>query len=585
MRQLVPCSSVLWLLLGGCVDPTTITEPTDVTEPGDDDDDTTWGHSGTTTETGTSQLPPASIVINEIMPGNKSTINGPDPEETPDWVEIVNTGKEPFALTRLQLRNGAQDGIWTGSEDDGSIEPGDHFLIWLGIGSGNGVFTQFQLDKDDDSLIVIVDGVLQEEVRVEGLETDISWSRTPDITGEFLATAWATPGRTNAETVSDTLNVADATVFRTDVVHQIHFNVSDQGYNQLSAGNRPEIHAQMSFDGVALPNIGLKLKGSASYDTMDGKPAFRVDLNEWIPGTSFRGLQAFKLHNGNVLDPTRVRDHITYKLAREAGLMAPRVGWAEVWVHHPSGSQAASYYGIYMIVEAHDDQFIKYFHPEQEETGVILEPNETEGGYWGGDFGSGQVLNWNFEEGPEPPDPLSVQALSMCDTIIGRSPTDANVAELWTYMDKDLLLTYLAWEAVANHTDGYKAPNNWRVFVDGTTHLVSLVPSGAEWTWDNAPPQVFSFGGRAGSWCVSNNGCKHDLAEKVIEVANLVETLDLAGEFRDQSTFLDPVIQRDPRYNSWSTPEQARQTTFTNLNGFPPDARQQVYQTFPDLRP
>jgi hypothetical protein len=162
MRQIVQPSVALWLLLSGCA-PNPGTDATDQPPPpGDDDDDDTYAHSGTTDSgtVDTGPLPPASIVINEIMPGNKSTINGPEAQGLPDWVEIVNTGEQAFDLFRLQLRNRAQDGIWQGTKDDGWIEPGDHFLIWLGEGSGGGVWTGFQLDKDEDTLIVIVDDVL-----------------------------------------------------------------------------------------------------------------------------------------------------------------------------------------------------------------------------------------------------------------------------------------------------------------------------------------------------------------------------------------------------------------------------------------
>ncbi|MCB9684115.1 MAG: CotH kinase family protein [Alphaproteobacteria bacterium] len=569
-------SVVMLAWLAGCSENTFQT--LDGTTPtGDDDDDVTLDHSGWR-HSGFVELPPADIVINEIMPANRSTISPLDDDTTPDWVEIVNVSNEPFDLKRLQLRNDAQD-IWMGTELDGSIAPGEYFVLWLGTGYGDGVFTGWSLDKDGDKLLVIVDDRLQEEIEFDAIDGDISWARTPDLTGDWAATAWATPGRINRETASPTMNVADETWFVKDQVHQIRFAFTPEAYNQINQPDRPEVHVAMEIDGqVRYRDIGLKLKGSASYDTMDGKPAFIVDMNEWIPGTKFRGLQAFKLHNGNVLDPTRVRDHITYRLAREAGLMAPRVGWAEVWCNQ-------NYYGIYMIIERQDDQFIKYFHPEQEDSGVVMEPNEAQGGGFGwGDFGQGNATSWNIEEGPNPPDPLSVRSLTMADQIIGRPPSDQNVAELWNYMDKDLLLTYLAWEALANHTDGYKSPNNWRVYIDGVNHLVSLLPSGAEWTWDGASND-WQFGGRAGSWCMSNTGCKHDYAEKVLEMADLVERLDLAGDFRDQSIFLDPIIQIDPRYNSWETPAQARESTWQYLNANPDTARSQVYQTFPDLRP
>jgi spore coat protein CotH len=332
----------------------------------------------------------------------------------------------------------------------------------------------------------------------------------------------------------------------------------------------------MTIDGVSYPDIGLKLKGSASYDTMDGKPAFIVDMNEWELGTKFRGLGAFKLHNGNVLDPTRVRDHISYKLARDLGLVAPRVGWAEVYC-------SGVYYGIYMIIEKHDDTMIESRRPGDEELGMIFEPNETEAGGWGGDFGSGNI-QFNYETGPDPLPAAAADSLNTIDALVQGAATDERVEALWDVTDKDMILAYMAWEAVIGHTDGYKAPNNWRVYVNGTTNRVELSPSGAEWTWDSTV-DLWYFGGRVANWCISNTQCKHDYAEKVLEVADRVEALGLLDEFVAQSEFLDPLIDADPRYNSWETPDAARLSTVQHLTENPGRARTQVYQTFPDLQP
>ena len=97
-------------------------------------------------------------------------------------------------------------------------------------------------------------------------------------------------------------------------------------------------------------------------------PAFKVKLNEWIKGTRFRGQRAFGLHNGMVLDPTRTRDFMTYKLARTVGLMAPRVGWAEVWANQ-------DYLGLYMIIERFEEEFIEYRRPGHGELGFVFEGN------------------------------------------------------------------------------------------------------------------------------------------------------------------------------------------------------------------
>ena len=217
----------------------------------------------------------------------------------------------------------------------------------------------------------------------------------------------------------------------------------------------------------------------------------------------------------------------------ESGLLAPRVGWAEVYCN-------GEYYGIYMVIEKPDDEFIGYRDPEQEAVGVILEPNE---GFY--DFGNGGSLSQSeilssWDEGPLPPDPLVVAALQAVDDIVSRAATDENLDALWVQVDKEALLSYLAWETLVMHTDGYRATNNWRVFVNGTTYQVEWVPAGAEWTWDSDADVFPSWSGEAMRFCLDNPGCRRDYAEQVLVMADRVEALDLATQFDQLSLWLDP---------------------------------------------
>ncbi len=518
------------------------------------------------------------VVINEVVPGNDSTLNGPDGVSRPDWIELLNLGSGPVDLGTLTLRDG--DGsLWTGPAGV-ELGPGERYLVYADAPADDSTaWTGWPIDKDGDKLTLLFAEQVVDFLKIEEVDQDIAWARVPDGTGEFVATAWTTPGEPNGDDASPTLQVADETMFTDRLVHQIHFTIDLAVGAALNDPARPEVPVAMEIDGVAYPEVGLKLKGSASYDTMAGKPAFIVDLNEYVPGERFRGLKKFKLHNGLVLDPTRVRDWLTYKLAREAGVMAPRVGWAEVYCN-------GEYYGIYVVIEAHDDEMIEYWYPESKDSGMIFEPNESQGPGWGwGDFGVGNMA-WNYETGPVPPDELGVDSLREADRIFGGPATDAAVAELWSYVDQENFLTYLAWEAVVAHTDGYMAPNNWRVYVDGVTHKVHWVPSGAEWTWDNYAG-VWYFGGNAGSWCLENQGCRYEYAQHVLTVAQLAEDLMLQDEFLALSAWLDPIIAIDPRYqSSWGGDlASTRQDTFQNLARFPADARAEVLSQYPDLAP
>jgi hypothetical protein len=69
-------------------------------------------------------------------------------------------------------------------------------------------------------------------------------------------------------------------------------------------------------------------------------------------------------------------------------------------------------------------------------------------------------------------------------------------------------------------------------------------------------------------------------------MADRVEALDLAGQFEELSTWLDPLLQSDPRYQPmWGSIGSARQSTVQHLARNPTGARNQVYAAFPELEP
>ncbi len=543
--------------------PSDPTDPTDPTDPVSD---------------------PPNVVINEVVADNDSTLNGPDGYSVPDWVEIYNADDAPVDLDRLTLQN--EDGVrWTGPAET-QLLPGETFLVYAGeaLDASPELWTGWPLNKDGDEVHLIFDVIHTLDVfEIDGdlSRSDVSWARIPDGSDTWQQTAWTTPGALNGDAVSPSLDVPDERFFRSDIVHQIHFTMGPIALDHINDSSRPEVPVEIEIDGIAYPEVGVKLKGSASYDTMDGKPAFVVDMNNFVPGTKYATLKKFKLHNGLILDPTRARDFINYKLSREAGVMAPRVGFAEVYANGVP-------YGIYIVIEGYDRTMIEYNHPGSGENGMIFEPNEPEnGGFVWGDFGS--TGGWDYETGPVPQDPEGMNSLNEADRIFSGPANDATVAELWTYVDKDNMLSYLAWEAIIGHTDGYQSPNNWRVYIDGQTKLVNFLPAGAEWTWDNWSG-IWNSNGNAAEWCFDHPGCARDYAEKVIEIADLVDSLALQQEFLDISAFIDPAIQADPRYyiSTWfggGTIGSTRTETSDNMVAQPIWSRNEAYDRFPDLAP
>jgi len=516
-----------------------------------------------------------ALVINEVMPSNDSTWLDEEGLAS-DWVELVNVTEASIPWSSVRITDGVE-GAWTGSQ--GSIGAGERVLLGRGdLGFG--------LDADGDSLSVWVDDTLSDQLDWEEVASDVSLARIPDTSGPWAETAWPTPGAENGE-VSPSLDPADATVFVSDRVHTIDFEVTKEAYDLLAEGSGfigtfidyQEVEAVMTIDGIRFESVGLRRKGSASTDPLSGKPPFKVDMNEFVKGQRFRSLKGFNLHNGKVNDPTLVHEYLSYRLARESGLAAPRVGWAVVTLNGLD-------YGIYALVEQHDDVFVERNFPGAGEQGVVLEPNESGDGSWlsVGDFGSNQ-LDWDFEEGDVPVDPAMIASVEAVNQLVKGPASDEAVAELWDVAEREAVLAYFAWENVIGHTDGYHVPNNWRVYVDPDTKRLQLLPSGADWTWDQ-PADPWFWGGRLADWCLSNPGCEAGVAAKMVEVADTTEAIDLSGDFDRIWAGIEGLVLSQPRPNH---PERgilnAHDRTVDNLVDFPEDARQAACRQVPSVCP
>jgi len=526
----------------------------------------------------TAALPALRLV--EVMADNDSTWGPADDDgRRPDWVELVNASAQAIDWSRIAVSD-AGSGTWTGTADRGTLGAGARALL-------DSDTLGFRLDGDGDGVTVFVDGRRTDELTWDEAAPDTSLARIPDPDGAWTATAWPTPDAPNGAAPSPTLDAADATVFVSDRVHTIDLVVDADAYDALAQGDSfigtfndyQEVAAELTIDGVHFPAVGLRRKGSASTDPLSGKPPFKVDLNELVPGTRFRTLEAFNLHNGKVMDPTLIHEHLSYRLARAVGLAAPRVGWAVVTLNGLD-------YGIYALVETHDDVFVEHHFPGAGEQGVVLEPNESSDGGWlsASDFGSGQ-LDWDFEEGQVPVDPAMIAAVERVDDLVRGPATDEAVAELWTVAEREAVLTYLAWENVVGHTDGYHVPNNWRLFVDPATKRLQLLPSGADWTWDD-PADPWFWGGALASWCLDNAGCTSGVAERMVTVADTVQTIDLLGDYERIWSGIEPLGLSQPRPNhSDRVIRAAHQRTLEALVELPADARADACDEVPSTCP
>jgi len=153
------------------------------------------------------------------------------------------------------------------------------------------------------------------------------------------------------------LTPADHPLFDGDAVHEIYLTFdqpdywSQLTYNYENYEDIPYIEATFDWDTTSM-TIGVRFKGNSSYWSYYGdKKSFKLDIDEFVPGQEIYGLDKFSLNNC-FLDPSYVREKATYELCESMGVATCRTNYAALYIN-------GSYWGLYLIVEQQDQEFIE----------------------------------------------------------------------------------------------------------------------------------------------------------------------------------------------------------------------------------
>jgi hypothetical protein len=500
-------------------------------------------------DSGTEPPPPPEevpvILFNELQSDNDSTLQEEDGSFV-DWFELYNASYETVALDRIAVwSNGV---AWQGGSGD--LPVGGVVLVKADGGVSPGSAPWGLAAEGGERLTVTVDGIQTDVLLTPALPSDVAALRFPD--GEKWRTGISpTPGAPNIEAGTDSTDPRDS-LFQRDRITDLDITLSPEAMDTLRSSYKEDVEASIEFDGIVFPRVNVKLKGSGSYQGMNGKAAFKIDLNDYDATRKMRGLKKLTFNNGVTWDPTWTHEYLTYSLFRAAGIAAPRVGWTRI---HVNGTD----YGLYMNVETWDDQLLEKWFVDADKGSL----------YEGWDFSS--VGYFKLEEGPDRSDWLDDVA-----THVQGSVSDSDMETLGTLIDLDEFTTYMAVEAITLQWDGYEAPNNWRLYID-PNDVGQWVPTGVDYTWSyNYYSNCYYGNGSMFVACMDDDDCRDMYSEKLIEVADIADSMDLVDEFDSITDFLQDDIDSDDRTpHSPSTIATAQATTRDLLEEMPAMCREQ----------
>jgi hypothetical protein len=535
---------MLAILLFAChASPTAEDDSRTPFEPIPDDSGPPPGDSGTEPPPPPEDVP--QIVLNEIQSDNDSTLQEKDGSFA-DWFELYNASGESVALDRIEVWSSGV--AWRGGSGD--LAAGAVVLVKADGGLAAGSAPWRLASDGGERLTVTVDGVQTDTLLTPALPGDVASLRFPDG-GSWRTGILPTPGEPNVEAGTDSTDPRD-TLFQRDRITDLVITLTPENLNTLRNSYKEDVEASIEFDGITFPSVNVKLKGSGSYQGMNGKAAFKIDINDYDDSRRMRGLKKLTFNNGVTYDPTWTHEWLTYSLFRAAGIAAPRVGWTRI---HVNGTD----YGLYMNVETWDDQLLEHWFADADK-GTLYE---------GWDFS--YVGYFKLEEGSARNDWLQDVA-----SHVGGSVSSSDMDALETLIDMDEFTTYMAVEAITLDFDGYQAPNNWRLYID-SNDVGSWLPTGMDYTWTYDYGNCYYGNGSVFLACMDDDDCRDLYSEKLIEVADIADSLDLVDAFDSISDFLQDDIESDHRTpHSASTIASAQVTTRELLGEMPATCREEA---------
>ena len=232
--------------------------------------------------------------------------------------------------------------------------------------------------------------------------------------------------------------------------------------------NYTYLPARVFINDEDLGEVGLRKKGLIGSSSTQ-RPSLKIKFNHSKKGRKYHGLERLTLNN-NIQDPSLVKQYLSYKLFRKAGLPAPRCNFARVYVN-------GQYLGVYTNVESIRKQFLKRTF------------NDSNGDLYEGminDFREGMYETFEIKDGAGKKMKSIVRAVKALS-----KEGDDQLNELGQAIDIDQFINFWVLEIITGHWDGYNGNlNNFFVYSSSEDKRLRFIPWGTDGTWSMFNPFI-----------------------------------------------------------------------------------------------
>ena len=302
-------------------------------------------------------------------------------------------------------------------------------------------------------------------------------------------------------------------LFSDELVHDLQLDLSSEARSDLRSDPYEWVPADLIVGGFAWP-VGVRVKGTSTYQSIDDKPSLKVDFGYQVPGLRFQGQRRINLHNID-LDPMLSSEWLNWGYFRAADLPAPRVGYTKLEI---DGRDR----GLYTLVEDIEDPFLERWFEDPD--GNLY---ENKANYCDLDDGTSCFEAEETDEG----DHEALARLVEASELRGEDW----LAAMQEQMDWERFVGFLAMERSVAHWDSYSFDlSNYRIYHEPTDDDWAFIPWSGDlgfgyrpWSYPDCgkhgvEPQDYDMGILA-SRCEQVPECHDAVLDAMLEHADLIE--------------------------------------------------------------
>lgn len=385
------------------------------------------------------------LVINEVLAS--------DIASGEDWFELYNNGSSSISLDDYSVvdDDDTQTAVVLPSVD---LAVGEYIVIYATSVDPGDHYVDLDLDEEDSLSLILNDetidylewdaseapGGYSYGLYADGSFDEYTLEPTPALSNE-LAVAFST---TTVEDFFIVIDAADLQAIYDDPADEV------------------EYPASITYRGVTLDEVSIRTKGNSSLNAVVRDPtsnrySFKVDMNDYVSGQKLLNLKKINLNN-NFLDPSYMREHLSYDLMRSLDLPAPQTAPANIYIN-------GELHGFYTLVEQVDDQLVE--REMDRGDGDLYKPD-----------GTGSDLIWISEDFS---DYTGVELKENEDTtnnskFIAFLDELNNGSDYESVIDIDSVLRYLAVSTLLSNLDSYQGnlAHNYYLYEQGG--VFSVIP-------------------------------------------------------------------------------------------------------------